>query len=368
MEYKYDVFISYSSNDQKIAEGVCGYLERNGYRCFVAYRDIPRGVVWAAAITDAIDESAMMIVVFSQSFNNSPQTDREIGLASENRIPILTYRIADDKMTGAKKYYLKNLNWIDAFPNPENYFGRLLDSVEKLIGEKQNVSETTRKEQTPPRQEPKTSQRLASSEKPTNSFGGHDYVDLGLPSGTLWATCNVGADTPEGYGNYYAWGETNTKINYNWGTYKYANGAYDKLTKYCNKSDYGVNGFTDNLTALQTGDDPAASNWGSGWRTPTKAQWDELLANTTNQWTTQNGVKGRKFTSKKNGQTLFLPAAGGRWGSELYNTGSDGDYWSRSLDTDYPSYAWYLGFDSDNCGMYSSNRSYGFSVRPVRQN
>ena len=200
------------------------------------------------------------------------------------------------------------------------------------------------------------------------SAGGHDYVDLGLPSGTLWATCNIGASKPEGYGNYYAWGETSTKSTYNWSTYKYANGAYDKLTKYCNKSDYGNNGFTDNLTALQSGDDPAASNWGSGWRTPSKAQWDELLSNTTNQWTTKNGVKGRQFTSKKNGQTLFLPAAGYRWDSELLSAGSSGDYWSRSLDTDYPSSAWYLNFGSDDCRMNISNRDLGFSVRPVRQN
>ena len=143
MEKRYDVFISYSSDDQKIAEGICGYLERMGYRCFVAYRDIPRGVVWAAAITDAIDDSAMMVVVFSNAFNVSPQTDREIELASENKMPILTYRIADDKMTGAKKYYLKNLNWIDAFPNPENYFGQLLDSVVKLIGERRKEEETS---------------------------------------------------------------------------------------------------------------------------------------------------------------------------------------------------------------------------------
>lgn len=134
MEKRYDVFISYSSDDQKVAEGICGYLERMGYRCFVAYRDIPRGVVWAAAITDAIDDSAMMVVVFSNSFDISLQTDREIELASRNKMPILTFRIADDEMTKAKKYYLTNLNWIDAFPNPENFFGQLFDSVEKLIG------------------------------------------------------------------------------------------------------------------------------------------------------------------------------------------------------------------------------------------
>ena len=140
---KYDVFISYSSKDQKIAEGICGYLEGNGYRCFVSYRDIPRGVVWAGAIADAIDESQMMVVVFSKDFNISPQTDREIELAAENSIPILTYRITDDKFTGAKKYYLKNLNWIDAFPNPENYFGNLMDSVCKLVRKNKENNETT---------------------------------------------------------------------------------------------------------------------------------------------------------------------------------------------------------------------------------
>ena len=202
------------------------------------------------------------------------------------------------------------------------------------------------------------------------SANGHDYVDLCLPSGTLWATCNIGASKPEGYGHYYAWGETKPQtINtYNWSSYKYANGNYDKLTKYCNSSSYGNNGFTDNLTALQTSDDPAASNWGSGWRTPSKAQWDELLSNTTNQWTTKNGVKGSLFTSKKNGQTLFLPAAGTRWGSELYGAGSHGVYWSRSLYTDFPYYAWYLSFYSDDCDMRYNNRGDGFSVRPVRQN
>ncbi|MBR1513187.1 MAG: protein kinase [Bacteroidales bacterium] len=210
---------------------------------------------------------------------------------------------------------------------------------------------------------------------------GHDYVDLGLPSGTLWATCNIGASKPEGYGNYYAWGETDIKKNYNWDTYKYAKGNYDKLTKYCNQSQYGDKpskngiwsklfgeGFTDNLTELQIVDDPATSNWGGGWRTPSKAQWDELLANTTHQCTTKNGVVGRKFTSKRNGQTLFLPAAGGRWDSELYYAGSYGDYWSRSLDTGSPDLAWGLNFISDDCYMYYGNRYYGFSVRPVRKN
>lgn len=149
-EYKYDVFISYSTVDQKVAEGLCGYLEQGyQYRCFVAYRDIPPSKVWARAVAEAIDSSAMMVVVFSESFNVSLQTDREIELASENKIPILTFKLSNASMTGAKKYYLKNLNWIDAFPYPETYFGKLKDTVDKLLsrdskGERRQTEESER--------------------------------------------------------------------------------------------------------------------------------------------------------------------------------------------------------------------------------
>ncbi len=197
---------------------------------------------------------------------------------------------------------------------------------------------------------------------------GHDYVDLGLPSGTLWATCNVGANKPEEYGDYFAWGETQKKATYNYDTYKYANGAKDRLTKYCNKSNSGNNGFTDNLTVLQLSDDAATANWGSGWRTPSKAQWEELIDNTTHTWTTRNGVTGRLFTAK-NGNSLFLPAAGYRWVVELYYAGRYGHYWSSSLSTDYPSGAWSLGFVSRVANVnHGYGRCDGFSVRPVREN
>ena len=130
----YDVFISYSSHDQKTVEGICGYLESLGVRCFVAYRDIPRGVVWAAAIVKALKVSSLMVVVFSDEFNNSNQVDREIELASERSLPILTFRLSNTDFKDAKEYYLKNLNWIDAFPDPETAFGDLADNVFKLLG------------------------------------------------------------------------------------------------------------------------------------------------------------------------------------------------------------------------------------------
>ena len=194
----------------------------------------------------------------------------------------------------------------------------------------------------------------------------HTYVDLGLPSGTLWATCNVGATTPAGYGDYFAWGETQPKEYYDGSTYKYCNGDYDQLTKYCNYSDFGYNGFTDNLTVLQPSDDAATANWGSGWCMPTKAQWEELYQNTTNTWTTQIGVNGRLFTAS-NGGTLFLPAAGYRWDDELSGVGSYGYYWSSSLYTDDPSRAWDFDFNSvDNYVFSYGYRLIGTSVRAVR--
>ena len=197
------------------------------------------------------------------------------------------------------------------------------------------------------------------------SYNGHDYIDLGLPSGTMWATCNVGADTPEGYGDHFAWGETQPKSYYEWTTYKYANGNHDKLTKYCNNSGYGYEGFTDNLTMLLAEDDAATTNWGNGWRMPTKEEWLELCQNTTNTWTTRNGVYGRLFTAS-NGNSLFLPAAGSRWGGYLDDAGSGGYYWSSSLNTSNPYDAWYFNFNSGNYSMYDNDRDNGRSVRAVR--
>ena len=199
----------------------------------------------------------------------------------------------------------------------------------------------------------------------SNSSGGHAYVDLGLPSGLLWATCNVGATTATGYGNYYAWGETQSKSTYSWSTYQYCHGSNNTLTKYCNNSSYGYNGFMDNLTTLLAEDDVATASWGSGWRMPTKEEWQELYQNTTHQWTTQNGVSGRLFTAS-NGNSIFIPAAGYRDGSSLKNAGSRCYYWSNLIDMDYPYRVWFFYAASSYCNMNYNGRNYGASVRPVR--
>jgi hypothetical protein len=196
------------------------------------------------------------------------------------------------------------------------------------------------------------------------NHNGHEYVDLGLPSGTLWATCNVGATTPEAYGDYFAWGETQPKTIYNWSTYRHCNGDFDQLTKYCYNSSFGYNGFTDNLTTLLPEDDAATANWGNGWCMPTVDQWNELRNNTTNTWTTRNGVDGMLFTAS-NGNSLFLPAEGYLWNDELDGVGG-GYYWSSSFgNSNNPDYPQCFYFNSGYYNLTAYGRPTGHSVRAV---
>ena len=186
-------------------------------------------------------------------------------------------------------------------------------------------------------------------------------VDLGLPSGTLWADRNVGADAPEAYGDYFAWGETTPKSFYYWDSYKWCNGPETTMTKYCTDSHYGT---VDGKNVLDLEDDAAYVNMGSDWRMPTYAEMQELMNNCTTTWTTQNGVYGRKVTGK-NGNSIFLPAAGYRGSSSLYRAGSYGYYWSSLLSEIFPYGAYGLYFYSDNYNWYDNYRYYGRSVRAV---
>ena len=193
-------------------------------------------------------------------------------------------------------------------------------------------------------------------------------VDLGLPSGTLWADRNVGADKPEAYGDYFAWGETVPKSDYSWSTYKYGT-ADSELTKYCSESSYGKDGYTDKFIELELQDDAASVNWGGNWRMPSKEQIEELYNNTDNTWVDDfegTGVSGRKFTNKKDSSKfIFLPAAGSRYDASLGDAGSYGYYWSRRLDTDSPHDACSLDFNSGIVIWSNNFRNYGQAVRPV---
>ena len=210
--------------------------------------------------------------------------------------------------------------------------------------------------------------------KPRTDIGtnanGKAYVDLGLTSGTLWATCNVGATSETDYGSYFQWGETephDTGIPYDWANYKYCNGSYNTLTKYnTGLNDYG--GTIDNKLTLDLEDDAARANMGGDWRMPTHALIEELVEETTNEWTIINGVKGRKFTSKKDtSKYIFIPASGYPHDSSFSSPGKQGIVWSSSLESCDPGKAWNLNFDSAHISAHSelSRSNYGLSVRGV---
>ena len=187
-----------------------------------------------------------------------------------------------------------------------------------------------------------------------------EAVDLGLPSGIKWASFNIGASVPEGYGNYYAWGETEAKSNYDWSTYKWCNGSDTSLTKYNNNISYGQ---VDNKTSLDLEDDVAHALLGGTWRIPNADEWDELLNNCTWTWITENGIKCRKIEGP-NGNSILLPTAGSIGGTTLVDVGSGGSYLSSSLNSSSPSYAWSIGL---SVGRDSGYRYRGRSVRPVKQ-
>lgn len=168
-------------------------------------------------------------------------------------------------------------------------------------------------------------------------------IDLGI--GIKFACCNVGADSPTDYGNYYAWGETSTKSQYDWSTYKWCNGTQNSMTKYCTSSFYGT---VDNKTTLELSDDAARANWGGSWRMPTYAELNKLNTDCTWTWTTVNNINGYRVTGS-NGNSIFLPA---------------GTCWSSSLS--YHDDANYLSFHSDGNGIgVDGGRYRGRSVRPV---
>lgn len=219
---------------------------------------------------------------------------------------------------------------------------------------------------------------------------GHEYVDLGLPSGTLWATCNIGATKPEEYGDYFAWGEIYPKKVYEWNTYKHASGRYNQLTKYCDSKVHGKKGFTDDKCILEPDDDAAHVNWGGNWYMPTSEQQEEIINECYWVWTnnynnsdvkgwiaykaksvSDKGIKIYNDEDKSSSYTLyedhiFLPASGSRRNDDIFHNESYGNYWSSSRDRDISSDACKLFLYSNN--VYCTDecsRYMGCTIRPV---
>ena len=197
----------------------------------------------------------------------------------------------------------------------------------------------------------------------------YPYIDLGLPSGLKWAKCNIGATSETDYGDYFMWGSTtpNTASQCTWSNAPFNNGLDSYNEEYFNahKSEW-----LDDNNNLKPEFDAATHILGGDWKMPTKAEFQELLDNTTKEWIRVNGVNGYKFTSKKEGfqnNSIFIPAAGGCSYGSVNSVGRGGGVWSSSLDTLRPYYAWSLSFGSSGRRMLDSNRYEGQSVRGVRK-
>lgn len=196
---------------------------------------------------------------------------------------------------------------------------------------------------------------FGSSSDVKTYHNGYEYVDLGLPSGLKWATCNVGSSLPVGSGDYIAWGETEVKSEYTLNTYfDSVDGSLSNYDKYAK----------DKKTVLDLEDDVAHVKMGGNWRMPTKDEWDELKNKCNWEWYTIVGVNGRKVTGP-NGKSIFLPAAGYRRNSSLNSAGTWGFYWSSSLGKDYSSNAYVLELYSNSVRWADGSRYYGYSVRAV---
>lgn len=187
-------------------------------------------------------------------------------------------------------------------------------------------------------------------EEETNKIDGHEYVDLGLPSGTLWATMNVGATKPEGYGSYFAWGKTRAKSNFTRSSY--FDSSFQKYRRYVRE-------------ILELEDDAAYSRWGNHWRIPTRQQWEELKSKCNWSWASLNGINGYKVWDKTWKKYIFLPAAGFYEESTLRRKDEVGCYWTSNLKNDDNLKAYYMGFGYDHVEIFYHYRWDGHSIRAV---
>lgn len=185
-------------------------------------------------------------------------------------------------------------------------------------------------------------------------LNGHEYVDLGLASGTMWATTNLGAEKPGQSGDYFAWAENYSKASFSWETYKYGE----------DESALSAFNATDSLKTLKDNSDAATTAWGKGWSTPTKEQFQELIDKCTWEWDKQDGLHGYKITGPS-GKSIFLPAAGYYHKTTHKAESEEGGYWTGNLCDEGYTNAYGLAFDQEDKDLESYERCFGQSIRPV---
>ena len=326
------------------------------------------------------------MLVYSKTAAVSPWVKGEVNIAFTEGKTILPYRIDETSLDGGLRVMLNQYHWIDSYPDYKMRFKDLLTSVKANLGQSEEYRHIPKPQPTTPKPTPTPAPKpnylkyilgvlavvlgivlgvvLTNNEpapKPTPGeeevvaevdvipdrgiICDHEWVDLGLS--VKWATCNVGANAPHGYGNYYAWGETSTKNSYD-----------EDNSRTFGKSMSDISG--------NARYDAARDNWGRTWRLPTKREMEELESKCTWQWTTQSGVEGYKVTGP-NGNSIFLPAAGFCYGSSP-DRWDGGFYWSSTpYESNERCYAYGLYFGSGGHYVYRGLRDCGHAVRPVSE-
>ena len=355
---KYDIFISYKRLDKDKVFPIKDFIERNtGYNCWIDLDGIESDAQFADIIIKAINNAEVFLFMYSNTHSKIENfeedwTVREITFAQKKKKRIVFVNLDNTPLTDRFDFMFGTKQQVAA--TSDVAMKKLCADIKQwLRNEDEERLEQERIERE--RREAEAKRKNAEMQKSTsNMVNGHEYVDLGLPSGLKWATCNVGANKPEDYGDYFAWGELKPKQEYTDQTYEHYRSINRKMV------------FLGEISG-NTQYDTARVKWGGKWRIPTKAELQELCDKCIWIWMSQNGVKGYKVTGP-NGNSIFLPAAGYRSGSSLKYAGGDGYYWSSTPDPDESdsSLACSLGFYSDNrCYMDFYSRNNGLSVRPV---
>lgn len=339
-----DVFISYSSKDKAIADDVCSALENSGIKCWIAPRNIQPGAPYARAIINGIYSAEIFLLILTSDSNDSEHVINEVDIAFNAKKNIIPFFVEEVAMNPELNYYLSRKQWFIAYPNSRER----LDVLVKTIAGKLHIEIKTDGGEN---HDDKV--YVVKKEESLKKNNGREYVDLGLPSGLKWATCNVGATKPEEYGDFYAWGEIETKKIFLESTYAHCVKLLF-ITKY--------NSIGNSISGTEY--DVAHVKWKGSWRLPTASELDELCLNCTWTWISQNGVDGYRVTGP-NGNSIFLPAAGYREGAGVNNRGCDGYYWSSSLYGAGNNLAYNLRFYNGNRHYIFNDRYHGLSVRPV---
>lgn len=303
-------------------------------------------------ISDETQRKRLVEIVNENVFLNKAEIE------AKNKIIIELKSTADELKEEIMKLHKEASSKIEDIKTKDQTILGLKEKVDKAEQEIVLLKSKLEKERQRKESETKAEQERLEREKnkKSNTINGHEYVDLGLPSGLKWATCNVGANKPEDYGDYFAWGETEMKTEYSKEN-SLPRGSRSKLRR---------RGLIDGNNRLTSSYDAARANWGGSWRMPTKDEMQELVDYCEWEWTEVNGVKGSNVTGP-NGNSIFLPAAGYRLGSSLGHEGSHGYYWSSTPYDYYDDNAYnlyfYYGYEGVDCG----NRSCGQTVRPISE-